>query len=170
MIAVISKLLQFFLPCMLLLNSVSDRHPFFVSVTELEYNNTEKTVEISCKLFTDDLEKTLRTQYPGKIDLLNPQKKTEMISILDAYIRKNLKLTINGKPVTMNYLGYEQQQEAIISYLELPQAEPVKKISLENTLLYTLHPQQMGIVHCIVSGNRKSSRLLNPESHLEFTF
>lgn len=170
MIAVISKLLQFFLPCMLLLNNVSDRHPFFVSVTELEYNPSEKTVEISCKLFTDDLEKTLRTLYPGKIDLLNLQKKAEMTPILQDYIRKNLKISMNGQAGTMQFLGFEQQQETIVSYLEIPQTAMVQKISIENTLLYSVHPQQMGIVHCIVQGNRKSSRLLNPESHLEFTF
>ena len=30
-------------------------HPIFVSVTEIEHNNKDKTLEISCKIFTDDL-------------------------------------------------------------------------------------------------------------------
>ena len=34
-------------------------HPIFVSVTEIEHNAVEKTLEISCKLFVDDFEKSL---------------------------------------------------------------------------------------------------------------
>ena len=35
----------------------STYHPIFVSVTEIEHNAKDKTLEISCKIFTDDLEK-----------------------------------------------------------------------------------------------------------------
>ena len=40
-------------------------HPIFVSVTEIEHNAKDKTLEISCKIFTDDFEKTLRLTYKG---------------------------------------------------------------------------------------------------------
>ena len=31
-------------------------HPFFVSVTEINHNAKDKTIEIACKIFTDDFE------------------------------------------------------------------------------------------------------------------
>ena len=41
-------------------------HPIFVSVTEIEYNAVNKTLEIGCKIFVDDFEKTLRKKIPCK--------------------------------------------------------------------------------------------------------
>ena len=34
--------------------SQQDAHPIYVSVTEIEHNAAEKTLEISCRIFTDD--------------------------------------------------------------------------------------------------------------------
>ena len=34
-------------------------HPFFVGVTEVQHNAKDKTLEVSVKLFAEDLEKTL---------------------------------------------------------------------------------------------------------------
>ena len=34
-------------------------HPFYVSVTEINQNAAEKSLEISCKFFADDFEQTL---------------------------------------------------------------------------------------------------------------
>jgi hypothetical protein len=44
----------------------STKHPIFVTVTEIEQNIKEKSVEISCKIFTDDFEKALRAAYKLK--------------------------------------------------------------------------------------------------------
>ena len=43
----------------LLTPSSGTHHPIYVSVTEIEHNAKDKTLEISCKIFTDDFEKTL---------------------------------------------------------------------------------------------------------------
>ena len=37
--------------------SGNSNHPIFMSVTEIEHNAKDKTLEISCKVFTDDFEK-----------------------------------------------------------------------------------------------------------------
>ena len=38
-------------------------HPFYVSVTEVNQNVSEKTLEISCKFFADDFENILEKSY-----------------------------------------------------------------------------------------------------------
>ena len=39
----------------LLHSSSSSPHPIFVSVTEIEHNAAAKSLEISCKVFTEDM-------------------------------------------------------------------------------------------------------------------
>jgi len=145
-------------------------HPIFVSVTEIEHDFAEKTLEISCKVFTDDFETTLRKNYNGKIDLLDEKMRTSMNPIVNDYILKHLKLFVNGKPVALQFLGFEQQEEGIVSFYEVKNIIHVKKVDVVNDLLYEFMPQQMEIIHVTVNGERKSSRLNNPDSMAEFTF
>ena len=44
-------------------------HPFYISVTEINQNPKEKTLEISCKLFAEDFETTLNKEYKTTVKL-----------------------------------------------------------------------------------------------------
>ena len=62
----------------LALNPSTIYHPIYVSVTEIEHNAKDKTLEISCKIFTDDFEKTLSQAYKTYVDLLKPKDKNAL--------------------------------------------------------------------------------------------
>lgn len=145
-------------------------HPVFVSVTEINYNATSKTLEISCKIFTDDFEQILRQQNKTTIDLLNPAFKNLMNPLVNNYIQKHLKIAVDNKKCTLQFLGFEQQEEGIISYYQVNDIVSVKKISVTDNILYDAKPQQMQIIHVMVKGERKSSRLNNPEETAGFEF
>ena len=143
-------------------------HPLFISVTEMEHNQKDKIVEISCKIFTDDFEKTLRMNTKEKVDLLNPALKSQMEKLVNSYIQNHLIVQIDSRKVAMKFLGYEQQEEGITSYFQVDNISSIKKIQVFNNLLYEFNIQQMGIIHAIVNGNRKSSKLANPEANALF--
>ena len=82
-------------------------HPFFVSVTELDYNATDKTLEISCKVFTDDLEKALVKFTNTRVDIYNPKDKSVLEKQIAGYISRHFQIKVDGKPVSMEYIGYE---------------------------------------------------------------
>jgi hypothetical protein len=158
----------------LLLFSISTftakHHPIFVSVTEINHNAAAKTLEISCKIFTDDFEQILRQQNKTTIDLLNPVVKNQMNPLVNNYIQQHLKISADNKKVALQFLGFEQQEEGIISYYQVDNIAAVKKITVTNTILYDTKPQQMQIIHVMVHGERKSSRLNNPDEVAEFVF
>ena len=80
-------------------------HPFHVSVVEVNHNAADKTLEISCKIFTDDFEKVLTQNYPqdagrkAKVDLINPPDKAAMDTLVKKYIASHLSLSADGKPL-----------------------------------------------------------------------
>jgi hypothetical protein len=145
-------------------------HPLHVSTTEITYNSKQKSVEISCKLFTDDFENALRKQYNCKIDLSAPVLHNEMNAIIKKYIQARLQITINNQKQTQNYIGYEIDREVVNVYLEIESAKPFEKININNRVLYDFFEDQMNIVHIELFGKRKSGRLNNPNSQLEFKF
>jgi hypothetical protein len=145
-------------------------HPIFVSVTEIEHNAVNKTLEISCKVFVDDFEKSLRKKYSTKIDLQDAKLKTEMNRLVNDYIQKHLSISTDGKKATLQFLGFELQEEGVICYFEAKNIAKVESVELINNILYEDNPQQMGIIHIMVNGVRKSSRLDNPNEKASFSF
>ena len=145
-------------------------HPIFVSVTEIEHNATDKTLEISCKIFTDDFEKTLRQVYKTQVDLLQPKDKTAMNKLVSDYVQKHLQLKADGKPVVLQFLGYEQQEEGIVSFYQVNNIASLKKLDIINNILFEYKKEQINILHITVNSKRQSTKLTNPEEKTAFMF
>ena len=145
-------------------------HPIFVSVTEIDHNAKNQNLEISCKIFTDDFETTLRKLYKTKIDLLDVKQNKAMNPWVNDYIQKHLSVIVDKKPVVLQFIGFEQQEEGIVSYFEVKNIVAVKNIDVINNILYEDKPQQMQIIHVSVNGERKSGRLNNPVDKVSFIF
>ena len=149
---------------------MQNAHPIYVSVVEIEHNAKAHTLQVSYKIFTDDFEKTLRNSTNLKVDLINPTDRAQMNNLVNAYLQKHFTLKINGKVTSLHFLGFEEIEEGIYSYLEADNITEVKTVEIFNNVLYEYQPQQMGIFHCNVKGVTKSSKLNNPDTNVKFSF
>lgn len=145
-------------------------HPFFISVTEINHNATDKNLEISCKIFTDDFETVLAKSSGSKIDLFNPKDKQAAEKLISSYLKKHLVIKIDNKPVVLEFVGFERENEAVWSYLQVSNAVTPKKIEVNNDLLYDSFDQQINLMHVSVGGNRKSTKLNYPDMNASFQF
>ena len=150
--------------------SVRGLHPFHVSVVEVEHNATDKTLEISCKIFTDDFETILAKNYKTKVDLINPANKAAMDSLVKKYILSHLSIKANGKPVVLNYIGYENEKEAAYGYVEVESISSVSKLEITNSILFDKFDDQVNIMHIKAGGDRQSTRLNYPDKEAVFNF
>lgn len=139
-------------------------HPFYISVTEINHNAIEKTLEISCKVFTDDMEKTLKKNYKTNIDIIKPKDKTSLVKMITEYINNHLKISVDGKIVSYKYVGNETDDSYAYVYLQIDNIASVKKIEITNSLLYDFIDKEINIMHVVVNGNRKSTRLEYPDT------
>jgi len=145
-------------------------HPFFVSVIELDHNAKDKSVEVSVRIFTEDFETTLKKYGNTKLDIVHPTDKAAVDKLIYNYLQSKLQLKLDGKPVTMRYVGYEQRLESIWVYLEIPNIVSVKKIDVNCNLLYDFQEKQTNIFHAKVNGTEKSFKLDNPQTSTTFNF
>lgn len=146
------------------------KHPFYLSVTELKYNEKEKALQGSVKLFTNDLEDALKKIHQQTVDLINPKDTLHTKKLLAAYLKKRLSIQVNGEPKSYDLIGFEREQDAIWLYIELKNCPAPKKIDIENSLLYDFIKEQMNIVHFEVGGEKKSLKVNYPEKMLSFNF
>ena len=145
--------------------SLKTWHPLHLSSMELNYTTKGGTIEISCRLFTDDLEDALSKQFKVPTDLSAPAKHKAMDELLKKYMVMHFKLKANGKPLAFNYLGFEKDREAVLVYLESVPVKGLKKLETYNTLMYDLFDDQTNIMHMLYNGQRKSAKLDFPESN-----
>lgn len=148
-----------------LLNGSSkvEKHPLHVSTTEVNFNAKDKTLEVSCRIFSDDFESVLVKLYKQKTDLTNPAIKAAMDALVKKYILSHLQLKANGKAVAMNYIGFEIDHEATNIYFEVEKIVSVKSVEVNDTILYDMFDDQMSIVHIVKGSTRKSTQILYPD-------
>ena len=145
-------------------------HPFYVSVTEIHHNAKDKALEISCKIFVDDMEEALKKNYKTKVDLSSVQNQEQNNKLIADYISKHLVFVTDGKPQKLSYVGYEKDSEAVYCYFEVPNLPAVKKLDVTNSILQDYTTSQINIMHVYVNGNRKSYKLDYPSNQASFTF
>ena len=122
-------------------------HPLFISVTEMEYNTTEKALEISCKVFTDDFEKALAKANDASVDIYHPKDKTVLEKQIAAYISRHLLVKADGKPLSLEYVGYELEEQSTWSYYQVSKLTPApKKVEVFSNLFYELYDKQINIL------------------------
>lgn len=150
--------------------SKKNRHPYYISVVEINHNATDKTLEVSCKIFANDFETTLEKNYKSRVDLSNPKDKSTTDKWISDYIRKHLALKADGKNLNLSYLGFEKEEEAIYSYFQVNDIASVKYVDITDSILHDFSDQQINIIHCIIGGKRQSTKLDYPKTEASFQF
>lgn len=145
-------------------------HPLYVTVTEINHNAKDKTLEISCKIFTNDFEAALEKTAHVKTDLSEPKDKKAADKLVSEYIQKHFQVKVDGKSVVLEFVGSEKETDATWSYFQVSNIASVKKLEITNNLLYETFEGEINLLHVTVLGNRKSMKLNSPETSAVFEF
>lgn len=164
------KVLILFSLCFFLFSHAKDIHPYHVGSVEFNYNSKSKTFEITGKFFLDDLENALKAKYGTSVHFNDANYNSQINEFLQQYCNEYLKLKADNKFIKINYIGFEEDSEAVNIFLESEQVNSPKKVETAVSLLYNLFDDQMNIIHIIVNGKRESERLNFPNRYLYKNF
>lgn len=145
-------------------------HPFYISVTEMLLNSKTKSLEISCKLFAEDFEDILKQNYKIPVDLGNDKMQAQNNKLTNDYILKHLSINIDFKTAALHFVGFEKENESVYCYFEVMNVPAIQKMTVNNTILQDYKQEQINIMHVIVNGDRKSTKLDYPSNQASFNF
>lgn len=147
-------------------------HPVHVSVTEITLDEKEKELEIIARIFWDDLENSVReAKQQRELNLLDQGVSTTTTDqLVLEYLQPRFKLSLNGKPQKLKYLGHEVEGEAILCYIQVTGVRKLETIEVFNSIITEFHEDQSNLVHVTVGEKVKSLRLMrdNPSGKLTF--
>lgn len=146
-------------------------HPLHISVTEIEYNNKVKSLQIISRIFIDDLEAAIRAEKNiPNLDIINPKNGLKTETLVADYLRAHLKIKLDGKERQLNFLGYEEENLAFVCYIEIENVSNFKVLEVENTIITETYNDQSNLVHVTYNGPVKSARLMKDKPAEIFTF
>lgn len=145
-------------------------HPFYISVTEMSLNSTTKSLEISCKMFAEDIEDILKQNYKVPVDLSNEKMQVQNNKLISNYILKHFSINIDSKVTALKFVGFEKESESVYCYFEVLNVPVIQRITVNNSILQDFKQEQINIMHVIVNGNRKSTKLDYPANQASFSF
>jgi len=121
-------------------------HKFYVSITEVNYNTENKSLEISIKLFTDDLEAALEEGTTKKLWIGDEREAPETDSLLATYLNKKFNIHVNDEAQIAAFLGKELEADVTWCYLEIMNVSDIKNITVNNRIFMELFDDQKNLV------------------------
>ena len=146
------------------------KHPFYIAVTEINLNTSDKTLEVSCKMFADDLEQILEKNNHAELDISAEKDKAKLDSYITAYVKSHLGLLIDGRAASLSYIGFEKEKESAYCYFQVEHISSVKKLDVNDSILQDYTTDQINIIHVTVNGKRQSTKLDYPSTNASFSF
>lgn len=140
-------------------------HKFYVSVTQIEYNEKKGTLQIISRVFIDDIEELLKERYSASINLDRDKNSTEVDEHLTSYLNQKLLFVVNGEETSFTFIGKEYEEDLIICYLEIENITSLKSIEVTNRVLMDLFEEQQNIIH-VKKGNQRKSLILEKEKDI----
>ncbi|MYD25332.1 MAG: hypothetical protein F4X08_05930 [Gemmatimonadetes bacterium] len=131
-------------------------HPFYISVCQVDHNPESGALEMSFRIFMDDLELALETMGTDRLHLGTEREVEKADLYIDRYLARHVVIEINGRRVSAAFLGKEVDTDAIWCYVEVENIPALESMTMTNTLLLETYEDQVNLVHVNANGQKKS--------------
>ena len=131
---------------LLLLPFTLQAHKFYTSVTQLDFNISEKCFQVTMNVFIDDLEAALTQENKQVVKWKSDQP--ALNTLLLKYLNKHFNVKLNKKPGgQFRLIGTKEQKDLLTIFFEIPVAKALKNIEITDTFLMDKFPVQSNIVN-----------------------
>jgi hypothetical protein len=131
-------------------------HPFYVSICQVDYNQQNQSIEISLKVFANDLILGLEGIGVLKLYLGELSEHEKADAYLETYLKEVLSIKIDKKNVNLRFIGKELEKDVVWCYLEVENIKGFSEIEVTNKLLTEIFETQSNIIHIKKDGEIRS--------------
>ncbi|HEX8017471.1 MAG TPA: DUF6702 family protein [Flavobacterium sp.] len=151
------NLLYFLIGILFLSLSSFAFHKFYMGVFQVNYAAEKKMIQITSRIFVDDLNKGIEKKY-NKKTFLGTDKETQAdIDLLKRYLSENFNIKINGQLKPIAFLSKElEADDVLVCYSRITAVEKFKVLEISNTVLVDWNAEQQNITHISAYGTKRS--------------
>lgn len=137
-------------------------HDYHVSKTNVRYAEDKNQVQVEMHVFVDDIELDMvASGAPENMEIGTKRQHADAERYLTSYLTKNFRVKWNGEHLPLEIVGYELADDlhGLWVYLAAPVEDPPVEVTVHNTLITGVYPDQKNIVK-MYNGNERSATLL----------
>lgn len=136
--------------------SAFEYHKFYVSIYQINFNQKDKRLEITSRIFIDDLNEVLNKKYNKKTSFSELKTNLEDLELLNKYLSEKFSIKVNDIVKPINYLSCETEANVLICYFNIKEISKIKSLEIKNTALYELNSEQQNIIQTTIYDKKKS--------------
>jgi hypothetical protein len=132
-------------------------HKFYMGIFQVNYAAEKKMIQITSRIFIDDLNNGLEKKYHKKT-FVGTEKETQAdIDLLKKYLAENFSIKINGQSKSITFLSKEVEAgDILVCYSRIKDIDKFKTIEISNSVLVDWNAEQQNITHISAFGIKKS--------------
>ena len=155
----------------LIISSNVYAHKFYVSMTDIDYNEKDKSLQISLKLTAHDLELVFKEEGKGSMNFGSELEHDSAKVYLKSYIKSHFQIEVNQKDFDHRIIGFEVfNDENMYVYIEVKNVNSVEELIIDNTVLIDDFPKQVNYIHFTHRGFVLSEACNKEKSYARFKF
>ncbi|TDW46460.1 hypothetical protein EV144_106131 [Flavobacterium sp. 270] len=132
-------------------------HKFYMGVFQVNYAAEKKMLQITSRIFVDDLNNALEKKYHKKTFIGTEKETQEDIDLLKKYLSENFTIKVNGQSKPIAFLSKEvESNDVLVCYSRIKDIEKFKTIEISNSVLIDWNSEQQNITHITAFGTKKS--------------
>lgn len=113
-------------------------------------------LEITSRIFIDDLNFVLEKKFKRKANIGEPTETEGDVLMMKNYIEDNFSIKINGKQRKINFLSKEIDNNVVVCYFNVKDISSITSIEIQNKALLELNSDQQNIIQTSINGKKKS--------------
>jgi hypothetical protein len=132
-------------------------HKFYVGVYQINYAPEKKMLQITSRIFIDDLNNGVEKKYKIKSNIGTGKETEADIALLKKYLSENFTIKVNGQSKPITFLSKEvESNDVLVCYSRIKDVGKIKSLEISNTILTDWNAEQQNITHVSVLGVKKS--------------
>lgn len=136
--------------------SAFEIHKFYMAIFQVNYAPEKKMLQITSRIFIDDLNLALEKKYGKKTNLGLEKETVEDLNLLKKYFNENLIIKVNGQTKPVAFLSKDVEGDVLISYCRVSDVAKLQSAEITNTVLTHWNSEQQNILHCTAFGEKKT--------------
>ncbi len=128
-----------------------------MGVFQINYASEKKMLQITSRIFVDDLRKGIEKKYNNKT-FLGTEKETDAdVELLKKYLSENFAIKINGQTKSVVFLSKElEADDVLVCYARITAVDKFNILEISNTILLDWNAEQQNITHITAFGSKKT--------------
>ncbi len=147
--------------------TIDEAHDIHISKALIDYNESEKALQISLHIFLDDLEEILMNRGADKLFICTEKESKKAEKHIYQYLQDRFKLTVNQEAVQFDFIGKEPSEDLLATwcYIEVTGVDQLDVLEVQSQILMDLYDDQVNIVNVNYPGKKQGYFLFNHDEN-----